>query len=179
MNKIILKYLKILITQTILLLVLVSCGINTNPDDISLKTQNSLSVIIISSDISLGLNQIKFALLNLEGNPILNEENKLKVFISPLDSPQLKKSISIEWEPWPISGGVYSTNIDFNIPSDANVTIKIFNLLGEEVTTLINSPMDAGYHHLNWDASFISSGIYFIQMSSNNFSQTEKVILLK
>ena len=117
MNKIILKYLKILITQTILLLVLVSCGINTNPDDISLKTQNSLSVIIISSDISLGLNQIKFALLNLEGNPILNEENKLKVFISPLDSPQLKKSISIEWEPWPISGGVYSTNIDFKTSS--------------------------------------------------------------
>jgi len=72
-----------------------------------------------------------------------------------------------------------STNIDFNIPSEANVTLKIYNLLGKEVATLINLHMDAGHHHFTWDASFIASGIYFIQMNSNDFSQTEKIILLK
>ena len=114
MNKKTLKFLKILIRQTILLLILilVSCGIDTNSDENSLKNQNSLSVIIISSDISIGLNKIKFAVLNLEGNPILNQEKNLKVFISPLEDPQFKKPISIEWEPWPISGGVYKSNIE-------------------------------------------------------------------
>jgi len=72
-----------------------------------------------------------------------------------------------------------STNIDFNIPSEANVTVIIYNLLGKEVATLLNSRMDAGYHHLIWDASYFASGIYFIQMNSNYFSQTEKLILLK
>ena len=114
MNKKTLKFLKILIRQTILLLILilVSCGIDTNSDENSLKNQNSLSVIIISSDISIGLNKIKFAVLNLEGNPILNQEKNLKVFISPLEDTQFKKPISIEWEPWPISGGVYKSNIE-------------------------------------------------------------------
>ena len=138
MNKIILKYLKISITQTILLLVLilVSCGIDTNPDDKSLKTQNSLSVIIISSDISLGLNQIKFAILNLEGNPILNQENKLKGFISTWESPQLKKPISIEWESWPISGGVYKTNIDLKTSGYWKINVlyeESENLRGEAI----------------------------------------------
>ena len=72
-----------------------------------------------------------------------------------------------------------STNIDFNIPNDANVTVQIYNLLGKEVATLIDSRMDAGYHHLIWDANSIASGIYFIHMNSNNFTQTEKIILLK
>ena len=72
-----------------------------------------------------------------------------------------------------------STNIDFNIPNEANVTVQIYNLLGKEVATLIDSRMDAGYHHLVWDANSIASGIYFIHMNSNNFTQTEKIILLK
>tara|TARA_B100000579_G_C22699084_1_gene788875 strand:- start:66 stop:1055 length:990 start_codon:yes stop_codon:yes gene_type:complete len=72
-----------------------------------------------------------------------------------------------------------STSIDFNIPIDSKVTIKIYNILGEEVVTLLDSQMEAGYHHLVWDASLFASGIYFINMISSKYSHTEKVILLK
>ena len=72
-----------------------------------------------------------------------------------------------------------STSINFSIPTESHVSVKIYNLLGKEVASLVNETLDGGYHHLVWDAHNIASGIYFIQMSANNFVQTEKVILLK
>tara|TARA_B100000029_G_scaffold510842_2_gene603347 strand:- start:2087 stop:3007 length:921 start_codon:yes stop_codon:yes gene_type:complete len=143
MNKIILKYLKILITQIILLLVLVSCDIDTNSNDISFNTQNSLSVIIISSDISIGSNKIKFAILNIEGNPIINQETKFKGFISPLEDPKSKNPISFKWEPWPNAGGVYQSIIDLNSSGYWKITVlyeEDKNLTGEAIIQVNETP---------------------------------------
>jgi hypothetical protein len=72
-----------------------------------------------------------------------------------------------------------STKIEFTISISGNVTLKVFNSIGEEVAELVNSEMNAGYHSINFDGSNLSSGIYFYRISVGGFTQTNKMILVK
>jgi photosystem II stability/assembly factor-like uncharacterized protein len=72
-----------------------------------------------------------------------------------------------------------STIIKFNIPSTAFVNISIYNSIGEKVAIVINEQLDAGVHFTSFNAGTLSSGIYFYQLTSGNFTSTKKLILLK
>jgi hypothetical protein len=72
-----------------------------------------------------------------------------------------------------------STTIRFSIPEQGLVTLKVFNLLGEEVATLINSELTNGNYEVDFSASNFSSGIYFYTLKAANFVSTKKMILLK
>ena len=72
-----------------------------------------------------------------------------------------------------------STTIRFTIPESGLVTLKVYNLLGEEAAELINSEMTAGAYNYNFNASSLTSGIYFYSLQAGNFSVTKKMILLK
>lgn len=71
------------------------------------------------------------------------------------------------------------TVISFQVPKSDFITLKIFNILGNEVTTLINENVQAGSYEVNWDASNHPSGIYFYAIQTGNFTETRKMILLK
>jgi len=72
-----------------------------------------------------------------------------------------------------------STTISFSIPTEEFVTLKVFNSLGEEVAELINETKPAGNYSVSFDASNLSSGIYFYKISAGNYSDTKKIIYLK
>lgn len=72
-----------------------------------------------------------------------------------------------------------NTNINFSLPKADYVTLKIYDILGKEVTTLINEELNAGNYSVNWDASNFSSGVYFYKLSAANNSLIRKMILLK
>jgi hypothetical protein len=72
-----------------------------------------------------------------------------------------------------------STSIKYQMPQDGFVTIKVFDILGNEVTTLVNEAKEAGNHIVEFDASEISSGIYFYTIQTGNFTQTKKMTLMK
>jgi hypothetical protein len=77
-----------------------------------------------------------------------------------------------------------STSLKFNIPETENVTIKVYDLLGREVKTLLNENLHGGEHQLIWDgtdnnSNRVSSGIYFINMASGEFNKSIKIILIK
>jgi len=72
-----------------------------------------------------------------------------------------------------------STTIKFSIPQSSNVTLKIFNTLGQEVSTLINQNMESGVHTINFDASQLNSGIYFYRLDAGQFSEVRKMTLIK
>jgi hypothetical protein len=59
------------------------------------------------------------------------------------------------------------------------VTLKVFNLLGEEVATLINGELTNGNYEVDFKATNVSSGIYFYTLKAGNFVSTKKMILLK
>ncbi len=72
-----------------------------------------------------------------------------------------------------------STNISFTMPHSSKVKLVVFNSLGEEIATLINGELEAGYHTVQFNANGLTSGIYFYQLISDGFSQTKKMILTK
>jgi hypothetical protein len=72
-----------------------------------------------------------------------------------------------------------STRIEFSLPQAAHVTLKIFNVLGEEIATLISGQVTAGQHVQEWKAANISSGIYFYRLQAGSFTDTKKLVLLK
>jgi hypothetical protein len=72
-----------------------------------------------------------------------------------------------------------STNIRFSITEPGFVSLKIYNALGQEVATLLNEEKVAGTYEFNFNASDLTSGIYFYKITSNNFTQTRKMLLIK
>ena len=72
-----------------------------------------------------------------------------------------------------------STKIRFTIPERSIVSLKIFNLLGSEVETLVNEEQPAGTYEATFDASGLASGIYFYKLQAGSFSETKKMILLR
>jgi len=72
-----------------------------------------------------------------------------------------------------------STIIRFGLPKEAKVSLTVYNVIGEEVTKLINTQLKAGFHEVSFNNSNYSSGIYFYRIQADNFIETKKMILLK
>ena len=72
-----------------------------------------------------------------------------------------------------------STVIRYSIPNDANVMLKVFNVIGQQVTTLVNQKQVAGNYSVTFDASKLSSGVYFYQINAGQFMSTKKMLLMK
>jgi len=71
------------------------------------------------------------------------------------------------------------TTIKYGLPQGAYVSLTIYNIAGQRVTTLVNEEQQAGYHEVNWDGKGMASGIYFYRIQAGQFTQTRKMILLK
>jgi hypothetical protein len=72
-----------------------------------------------------------------------------------------------------------STTINYSIPVSGRVTLRVFNVLGQEVGTLLNGDQNAGKYQLSFDASRYSSGVYFYRIEAGTFSAVKKMMLLK
>jgi len=72
-----------------------------------------------------------------------------------------------------------ATTIRFQIPKSEFVTLKIYNLLGEEVATLLSNQLISGFHSADWDASRMASGVYFYRLEAGSYSSVKKMLLLK
>jgi hypothetical protein len=72
-----------------------------------------------------------------------------------------------------------NTTIGYKIPERSFVTIKVYDVLGNEVATLVNEEKQAGAYEVKFDGARLTSGIYFYQIKAGNFVETKKMILLK
>ena len=78
-----------------------------------------------------------------------------------------------------------STKIEYTLPLDSHIKLTIYNLLGEQVSSLVNESKTAGYYSVSWNAGHIPSGIYFYSLETNSVGGTEnfkiyrKMILIK
>lgn len=72
-----------------------------------------------------------------------------------------------------------STTIKFALPVKTNLSLNVYNTLGEKVAEIFNGELEEGYHEMMFNASGLSSGIYFYRIESENYSATKKLILLK
>ena len=116
------------------------------------------------------------------GNAAVNDVSDNTFTIEdPVSADDLKSGIPEEYAlyqnyPNPFNP---STKIEFAIPSQSQVTIDIFNQLGEQVVTILNSNLSAGYYKIEFNASNYPSGLYFYRILSDNFVETKKMVLMK
>ena len=76
------------------------------------------------------------------------------------------------------------TSLRYDLPEQAQVTLTIYNMLGREVSQLVNTTQEASYRSVQWNATDmhgkpVSAGVYLYQIRSGEFVQTRKVVLLK
>lgn len=72
-----------------------------------------------------------------------------------------------------------TTNIQFSIPSSALTTLKVYNMVGQEVATLVNGQKEAGVYFVDFDASKLASGVYLYKLQSGSYVETKKMVLVK
>jgi hypothetical protein len=72
-----------------------------------------------------------------------------------------------------------STQISYSIPQNSHVTLKVFNVLGMEVATLFSGVQDSGNHEVAFNASQLSSGVYFYRLQAGSVSITKKMVFMK
>ena len=72
-----------------------------------------------------------------------------------------------------------NTVIAFELPKSSHVLLRVYNLLGQEISTLINSQLSEGSHEVLFDAASLPSGVYFYVMRAGKFLQTKKMLLIK
>jgi hypothetical protein len=72
-----------------------------------------------------------------------------------------------------------STKIDFSLPNDAVVNLKIYDITGREVAVILNELRKAGYYSVTFDASKLSSGVYFYKIAAGDFSDIKRMVLVK
>ena len=71
------------------------------------------------------------------------------------------------------------TTIKYSIPRISRIVIKIYDVLGNEITTLIDEEKPVGTYELNWNADNLTSGVYFYQLKAGDFVETKKMVLMK
>jgi hypothetical protein len=93
------------------------------------------------------------------------------------DSPSIpRKFLLNQNHPNPFNA---TTIINYQLPVSDYVRLEVYNLLGQKVTTLIDSKKEAGYGSVIWDASDVCSGLYFYKLIAGGFTETKRMILVE
>jgi hypothetical protein len=72
-----------------------------------------------------------------------------------------------------------TTKINFAIPKQGLVTLKVYDVLGREVANLVNEVKTAGNYIVDFDASYLASGVYFYKLEVNGFTDVKRMMLIK
>jgi hypothetical protein len=136
----------------------------------NLKNGEEYELVEISNGIEVGSHRINSG----EKIIIMNEEvTMLKI----TKQQTLPTTYNLEQNyPNPFNP---STTIKFSLPEATNVTLSIYNTLGEKVAELVNTNLEAGRYNYQWDAGKIASGIYIYELRTKKFISSKKMIFLK
>jgi hypothetical protein len=72
-----------------------------------------------------------------------------------------------------------STVINYSLPEASDVTIRIYDVMGRRIATLLNEKQTAGWHNVTWNAGSVASGTYFYRIQAGNFAAVKKLTLIK
>lgn len=134
-------------------------GTTTEPKSYFYKDEN----------LSMGKYEYRLKQLDYDGN--YNYSNEIEVVVNAPDKFSLNQNY-----PNPFNPG---TTIEYQIPQSSFVTIKVYDVLGKEVVTLVNEEKPAGVHEVNFIAKDLTSGLYLYKIKAESFEQTRKMLLLK
>ncbi|MFN3694281.1 MAG: DUF5666 domain-containing protein, partial [Ignavibacterium sp.] len=137
---------------------------NYNPINLNLLTNGQQ--VIVWSVIDGSSNKTALQVQSKVNSPTSNDESAVIV-----DEFTLEQNYPNPFNP--------STTISFTLNAGQYVTLKVYNALGEEISTLINGNLNQGSHRINFNANGLSSGLYFYRLESGKQFQVRKMMLLK
>src|SRR5204863_6855637 len=114
-----------------------------------------------------GINFYRLKQIDIDGNFEYSRIIRINISIA--------KTLQTVIAPNPFSN---ETTISFSLTQSANVSLKIFDLSGKLITTLVNSEIQAGVHEFKWEGNKVSAGIYFLRMEAGNYSETRKIFVI-
>ena len=129
--------------------------------------------------------------LQFQANSISNDISIVNFIIAPIHHKYAKKEFNfyasnsvnndlkfniVKTFPNPFNSTI---NIIYDIPYESEIELFVYNLNGQLIDKLISQKLLSGRYEIQWDASNYPSGIYFCQMSTDNYNQTQKMILIK
>lgn len=147
-----------------------------NNNKISL-TRLNLQLFIFRVNILMFSNFLN----NTDGEALIYNANKILDLISGDKLEPVTLTLPNEFElkqnyPNPFNP---STTIEYTIPENSRLSLKVYDILGKEVATLVDKEQNSGTYIVIWDAKSVSSGIYFYRITAGNYSDTKMMILKK
>ena len=127
------------------------------------------------------VNSYQLFKMDIYSNGIFFWHDTLAVLVNPptsIDEQQIVPNRFILEQNYPNPFNP-STTFEFSIPKTEFVTLKIYNLLGQEIATLVEKQLTAGSYSYFWDATGFASGVYYSKIEVENYTQTRKLILMK
>ena len=122
-------------------------------------------------DQNLNEGKYNYRLRQVDYNGTFEYSNSIEVEVLNPDKFELNQNYPNPFNP--------ITSIKFSLPSAGNVKLSVYNLLGQEVQTLINGFKEAGIHTVNFEAKNLNSGIYLYKLEANGLTSVKKMTLLK
>jgi hypothetical protein len=123
------------------------------------------------SDWPLQIGTYKYRLKQIDLDGHFKYSNEIEVVYNNIFNFSLNQNYPNPFNP--------STIISYQLSAEGFVLLKVYNVLGKEISTLVNEIKQSGVHEVNFNASEFGSGIYMYRMTVNNFTQTRKMIVLK
>jgi hypothetical protein len=123
------------------------------------------------NDQNLSAGKYQYRLKQIDFDGSFEYSNIVEVEINFPDEFSLSQNYPNPFNP--------STTIKYSIPSSEFVKLKVFDVLGNEVATLVNEEKPKGIYKVDFNGANLSSGIYFYTLQAGQFSETKKLILMK
>ena len=133
-------------------------------------TTEPKSYSFIDEDVTTGTYKYRLKQIDFDGSFEFSNEIEVEVDFTP------KEFVLYQNYPNPFNP---NTVISYQLPVTSNVTVKVYDVLGNEVATLVNEEKQPGVYEVVFDASSLASGIYLYKLLAGSFVQTKKMILLK
>ncbi len=123
------------------------------------------------NDENLQPGEYQYLLKQVDFDGTASFSKTVRVDVSPVNGFELSQNYPNPFNP--------ATTIKYKVPLKSFVTMKVYDILGNEIATLINEEKPAGSYEVKFNASSITSGIYFYKLTLGSFTQVKKMILLK
>lgn len=159
----------------------IELAINAGTDILLYRTneRNNLSLVrevinIVEQKVNSGL--IPPGRIDEAYNKIVTLKQRITALVEQTAKNQIPQNLNLFNYPNPFNN---STTIEFSLPKTDFVTLKVYNIIGQEIATIVSMKLVAGNYKYHWNASEYASGIYYYKIESGEYQQANKMILLK